>query len=597
MASLTRISDEMFEEALDVGELDLSNKKLRDIPKQVFHHSKEWNKINLSNNNITELPSTFEELTNLEEINLYRNHFKEIPEQIKEFKYLYVLQCSRNQISTLPSWVAHITSLQVLNLSNNPLDKIEADLAPLTDLHSIDLSNTRLTQFPLSLCSLPNLRELKLNNSLIDSLPYQIGNLKNVVTLDLSSNSKLKHLPPQLSKLSNLKNLILENTELETPPPEVVAKGPEAVISYLRSLMVPAQPHLCEVIGKEMGKATTGKPSQFTIKAKTADEKLKKAGGDTFEVSLKHRGRPDLAAVAGTVVDNGDGTYFCQYTPVFAGDCELHVTLIGIHVLDSPFSVAVDGQSPPLPKEKSASRKSLLHTSPSESSESKNRSSKSKTVSEKESLIAPSSSESKVSSLALFSVFSSFGKKVLTGIDLIHLALLFTRDSTPDSVNALPSKLGFSDPLTHDQFPVLSENLSVPPSYVKNESVLTLLGTVWPEVDVAENLEKTGYLIEVDCPGLSRSNLTLDLFGSTILMIKGDRPFSLNFPESFRSFADKWERKRWFGPFIKLIEFASPVDSGSMRCTFRKGLLDIKVRKELIRPDDLRPTRIIFESK
>jgi len=100
-----------------------------------------------------------------------------------------VLQLSRLGLAVLPEAIGQLTGLTTLDLSGNQLTALPEAIGQLTALTTLDLSSNRLTV-----------------------LPDAIGQLAGLITLDLSRN-------PQLSD----------------PPPEVIARGTQAVLAFLRA--------------------------------------------------------------------------------------------------------------------------------------------------------------------------------------------------------------------------------------------------------------------------------------------------------------------------------------------------------------------------
>jgi len=78
--------------------------------------------------------------------------------------------------------------------------------------------------------------KLDLPQSDITQLPEEIGQLTHLQELYLDNN-QLTHIPPEIGLLPNLQELHLDNNPgLLTPPPEIVAQGTQAVLSFLREL-------------------------------------------------------------------------------------------------------------------------------------------------------------------------------------------------------------------------------------------------------------------------------------------------------------------------------------------------------------------------
>ena len=148
-------------------------------------------KINLTNNNLTELPESFVELTNLTE--------------------LYLHNCEL--ITKLPESFGKLTNLKELDLFDNKLTELPESFGELTNLTKLYLSDNKLTELPESFGELTNLTKLCLRDNKLTKLPESFGELTNLKELYLRDN-KLTKLPESFTKLTNLKVLDLKNDEL-----------------------------------------------------------------------------------------------------------------------------------------------------------------------------------------------------------------------------------------------------------------------------------------------------------------------------------------------------------------------------------------------
>ncbi len=63
-----------------------------------------------------------------------------------------------------------------------------------------------------------------------------LSKLKMLAVLDLQNNS-IETVPPELGQLTQLKNLQLEGNAFRVPRPQILVKGTEAVMAYLRDRM------------------------------------------------------------------------------------------------------------------------------------------------------------------------------------------------------------------------------------------------------------------------------------------------------------------------------------------------------------------------
>lgn len=115
------------------------------------------------------------------------------------------LDLSNKQLTKLPSYVLNLNNLEELNVSSNQLTgALPAEIKNLKKLKILNLSNNLMTGVPAEVGQLANLEILNLANNQLTGLPYELGNLKNLKTLDLSGNNYaqqdldviLKGLPP-----------------------------------------------------------------------------------------------------------------------------------------------------------------------------------------------------------------------------------------------------------------------------------------------------------------------------------------------------------------------------------------------------------------
>ena len=97
--------------------------------------------------------------------NLYLNgtEITEIPSSIGQLSNLNLLSLIYNKIESLPKEVCNLEKLQILSLSNNEITKLPESIGDLKNLTHIDLrDNEGIANLPNSIIDLHNLRELNL---------------------------------------------------------------------------------------------------------------------------------------------------------------------------------------------------------------------------------------------------------------------------------------------------------------------------------------------------------------------------------------------------------------------------------------------------
>ena len=124
--------------------------------------------------------------------------------------------------------------LQYLNFANNQIEKLPLEIGGLTNLREICLSFNRFISIPTSLQGCEKLETLLLNGNQIKVIDVEgLKKLKMLAVLDLSNND-IQQVPPELGKLTQLRSLQLEGNSFRVPRPQILVKGTQSILSYLR---------------------------------------------------------------------------------------------------------------------------------------------------------------------------------------------------------------------------------------------------------------------------------------------------------------------------------------------------------------------------
>ncbi|AKB83507.1 hypothetical protein MSBR3_2929 [Methanosarcina barkeri 3] len=218
---LTRVRN-LIKEACEnnVNILDLSHNQLTQLPPEIKEIDT-LKKLNLSYNQFSYFSSDIAELNNLTVLDLSHNQLTELPLEITKLNSLTTLDLSYNQLIQIPSKISKLINLKKLNLSYNQFSyyfsfKIEG----LKNLTTLDISHNHLSELSHEITKLDNLSEIYLSNNQLTHLPLEIEKIKILKKLDLSHN-QLTKLSSEITKLNNLVTLDLSHNQLTQLPPEI----------------------------------------------------------------------------------------------------------------------------------------------------------------------------------------------------------------------------------------------------------------------------------------------------------------------------------------------------------------------------------------
>uniref|UniRef100_A0A8B9FFK8 Leucine-rich repeat-containing protein 40 n=1 Tax=Amazona collaria TaxID=241587 RepID=A0A8B9FFK8_9PSIT len=240
----------------NLQKLDVSHNKLKSIPEELLqlshlkslllHHNElsvlpdgfgqlvSLEELDVSNNHLTDIPTSFALLINLVRLNLACNKLQSLPADLSAMKSLRQLDCTKNYLETVPSKLATMASLEQLYLRKNKLRSLPEfpSCELLKELHAgenqIEILNAE------NLKHLISLSVLELRDNKIKSVPDEIALLQKLERLDLSNND-ISRLPYTLGNLPQLKFLALEGNPLRTIRRDLLQKGTQELLKYLRS--------------------------------------------------------------------------------------------------------------------------------------------------------------------------------------------------------------------------------------------------------------------------------------------------------------------------------------------------------------------------
>lgn len=103
--------------------------------------------------------------TTLVVLDVSNNDLTAIPSDLRHCSALEELNVSNNQIRLLPSFIGDCTSLRVIVADNCALSGLPVEISQLTHLHSICVRHNRLIMLPSWLCLLTQLDTLRIDNN------------------------------------------------------------------------------------------------------------------------------------------------------------------------------------------------------------------------------------------------------------------------------------------------------------------------------------------------------------------------------------------------------------------------------------------------
>lgn len=192
---INSISEMAFHNSTQLQILDFSSNKLDRLGERTFEGLVRIDLLNLKNNSFSELPDTIFERTKLhmlENINLAYNLFQSAPLKALQRQYFFIssVDLSYNNITEIPADDSVMVNIKKLDLSSNPLssEAIKNILEEPKTVRELNLANTGITI--INRLELPFLQKLNLTNNNITEITESAFERTTLLeSLDLSFNN------------------------------------------------------------------------------------------------------------------------------------------------------------------------------------------------------------------------------------------------------------------------------------------------------------------------------------------------------------------------------------------------------------------------
>ncbi len=139
-------------------EKDLSNRSLSQLSEECLEdiHEAKVTHLDLSSNRLTSLqPTVSLLLSNLRQLDISSNNLSELPMEICSLHRLEILLAKHNRMKSLPRDFVRLVGLKKLNLSGNGFEHFPLQLCELDGLESLQLGANHIAYVP------PQIRKLK----------------------------------------------------------------------------------------------------------------------------------------------------------------------------------------------------------------------------------------------------------------------------------------------------------------------------------------------------------------------------------------------------------------------------------------------------
>ena len=163
--------DDLSQKPTDSGELDMSHRAWRILENSIW----EWG-------------------TKLFILNISYNQIEEIPGAIKKLRFLREFNCSSNAITSIPAEIGHCHKLKILKANGNHIRELPDEIEGCRLLEELIISENELMALPDTIGTLSTLSVLKCQNNQMKILTPKVSGCLSLIDIDLSNNPQKENI-------------------------------------------------------------------------------------------------------------------------------------------------------------------------------------------------------------------------------------------------------------------------------------------------------------------------------------------------------------------------------------------------------------------
>ena len=167
-------------------------------------------RLELSYDNIREIPDSFTTLKKLQYLCLRRNSLSNLPKSFENFRDLKELDLSENLFVSLPKELfSEKIGLEKINLNSNLIENFEIfGAVEESKLEYLFLAQNKIKKIPIGLKRFKYLKFINLDENCIEEIPHNIDEeISNILIISTKQNEGLKNKIEEIKKNTNNINL------------------------------------------------------------------------------------------------------------------------------------------------------------------------------------------------------------------------------------------------------------------------------------------------------------------------------------------------------------------------------------------------------
>jgi hypothetical protein len=160
---------------------------LSEFPTEIYDLADTLEILDLSNNQLSELPADFGRLSKLKILFLSDNRFETVPTVLAECESLEMISFKANQIVTVPENALPLKTRWLI-LTDNKIQQLPDSMGDLTKLQKLMLAGNELTAIPESMAKCRALQLVRLSANQLTGLPEFLLELPKLAWVAFSGN-------------------------------------------------------------------------------------------------------------------------------------------------------------------------------------------------------------------------------------------------------------------------------------------------------------------------------------------------------------------------------------------------------------------------